>query len=145
MAATKTVSVEVKQVKGFRIEANARQHVAIIDQPPAGGGEDGGPTPLEYLFVSLGSCVVTIGHLMARQQNLNVRGIEVKVEGQLNPEVFQGKSTEERPGFTGIRIQTRIDADMTHAEKEKFVHEIDARCPISDNTHNATPIEYIVE
>ncbi len=145
MATIKTVRVEAKQVDGFRIEARSRQHVSVIDQPPAGGGIDAGPTPLEYLFVSLSSCVITIGHLIARQRHLAVRNIEVTVEGELNSDVFQGKSTEARAGFTTIRVNTKIDADMTQKEKEQFVREIDARCPISDNAHNATPIEFIVE
>jgi len=38
-----------------------------------------------------------------------------------------------------------FDADMTQEEKEQLLREIDARCPISDNIHNLTPIELIVE
>jgi len=145
MATIKTVRVVAKQVDGFRIEARSRQHVSVIDQPPAGGGIDAGPTPLEYLFVSLSSCVVTIGHLIARQRHLAVRGIEVTVEGDVDTDVFQGKSTETRAGFTAIRVHAKIDADMTQQEKEQYVREIDARCPISDNVHNATAIEFMVE
>ena len=145
MATLKTVRVEAKQVDGFRIEARSRQHVSVIDQPPAGGGIDAGATPLEYLFVSLSSCVITIGHIIARQRHLSVRGIEVTVEGELNTDVFQGKSTESRAGFTAIRVHTKIDADMTQQEKEQFVREIDARCPISDNVHHASPIDFVVE
>ena len=77
----KHVSIEAAQVDGFKIEVKARQHVAYVDQPPAGGGTDAGPTPLEYLFFSLSSCIVTIGHVVAKQQHLPVRKIEVTVEG----------------------------------------------------------------
>ena len=34
---------------------------------------------------------------------------------------------------------------MTQEEKEQFLREIDSRCPISDNIHKLTPIEFIVE
>jgi uncharacterized OsmC-like protein len=34
---------------------------------------------------------------------------------------------------------------MSQAEKEAFIKEVDARCPISDNVHNLTPIEFSVE
>ncbi|MEZ5578014.1 MAG: hypothetical protein R3F36_05055 [Candidatus Competibacteraceae bacterium] len=33
-----------------------------------------------------------------------------------------------------------IDADMTREEKEEFLHEVDRRCPVSENLLNATPI-----
>jgi len=141
----KTVSVDAVQVDGFKIETKSRQHVAYVDQPVSGGGTDAGPTPLEYLFVSLAGCIVTIGHIVAKQRRLPVRKIEVHVEGDLDTDVLMGKSSEARSGFSAIRVHTRIDADMTQQEKEEFLREVDARCPISDNIHNLTPIEFVVE
>jgi len=141
----KTVSVDAVQVTGFKIETRSRQHVAIVDQPIAGGGTDAGPTPLEYLFVSLAGCIITIGHIIAKQRRLPVRRIEVHVEGELDTDVLMGKNTEARAGFSGIRVHVKFDADMTQEEKERLLREIDARCPISDNIHNLTPIELIVE
>lgn len=143
--AKKLVSVDAIQVDGFKIETKSRQHISIVDQPVAGGGTDAGPTPLEYLFVSLAGCIVTIGHIVARQQRLPVRKIEVHVEGELDTDVLMGKSTATRAGFSGIRVHTKIDADMSQEEKEAFLHDVDARCPISDNIHDLTPIEFIVE
>ncbi len=142
---TKLVSIDAIQVDGFKVETKMRQHVAYVDQPPAGGGTDSGPTPLEYLFVSLGGCIVTIGHIIAKQKRLAVRKIEVHVEGEVDTDVFMGKNSKDRAGFSAIRVHTKIDADMTHAEKEAFLHEIDRRCPISDNIQFLSPIEFIVE
>ena len=142
--ANKLVSIDAVQIDGFKIEAKSRQHSSFIDQPPAGGGTDSGPTPLEYLFISLASCIITIGHIIAKQRQLPVRKIEVHVEGNVNPDIFMGKSTEDRAGFSAIRVITKIDADMSQEEKEAFLKDVDARCPISDNIHNLTPIEFIV-
>ncbi|MEA4907218.1 MAG: OsmC family protein [Chloroflexi bacterium] len=141
----KQVSVKAVQTNGFTIEAHAHQHTVVIDQPLNAGGKDCGPTPLEYLFFSLSGCIITIGHIIAQQQKLNVRNISVDIEGELNTDVLLGRSTEVRPGFTGIRLVTHIDADMTQAEKEQFLHDIDARCPISDNVANLTPIELVAD
>lgn len=143
--AIKLVSVEASQVEGFKIEAKSRQHVSIVDQPVAGGGVDAGPTPLEYLFISLAACIATIGHIVAKQRRLPIRNISVRVEGEVDTDVFMGKSTEGRAGFTGIRVHTTIDGDMSQAEKEAFLHDVDARCPISDNVKNLTPVEFVVE
>ena len=88
---------------------------------------------------------MTIGHIVAKQQHLVVRKIEVHVEGELDTDVLMGKNKEVRAGFSGIRVHTKIDADMSQEEKEKFLREVDARCPISDNIHSLTPIEFVVE
>lgn len=142
---TKLVSVDAIQVDGFKIETKSRQHVSIVDQPVAGGGTDAGPTPLEYLFVSLAGCIVTIGHIVAKQRHLPVRKIEVHVEGELDTDVLMGKSTAVRAGFSILKVHVKIDADMSQEEKEAFLKDVDARCPISDNIHNLTPIEFDVE
>jgi putative redox protein len=141
----KTVSIDAVQINGYKIETKARQYVAYVDQPASSGGTDSGPTPLEYLFISLASCVVTIGHIIAKQRHLPVRGITVHVEGELDTDVFMGKNQETRAGFSAIRVHTKIDADMSQEEKEQFLRDVDARCPISDNIHNLTPIEFVVE
>ena len=143
--ASKHVSVEAVQVQGYKIEAKSREHLSLIDQPIPSGGTDSGPTPLEYMFIALASCVVTIGYLIAKQRQLPVRSIQVKVEGDLDPDVFMGKTTEVRAGFTGIQVHTKIDAEMSQEEKEQLMKDIDARCPISDNLHNLTPISFVVE
>ena len=145
MAPNKTVKTSIKNLDGYKVELKARDHVLYIDQPPAGGGKDEGPTPLEYLFFALGGCVATVGKIIAMQQRIDLRGIEVEVEGDLNLEVLMGKSTEDRSGFSDIRVTVKVDADMTQAEKEKFVEAIDARCPISDNILNSTPVSFVVK
>ncbi|HQL39692.1 MAG TPA: OsmC family protein [Anaerolineaceae bacterium] len=140
----KTVNIEAVQLDGFKVETRSRKHIALVDQPENGGGTDAGPTPLEYLFISLAGCIVTIGHMVARQRRLPVRKISVKVEGDLDTDVLLGKRSDVRAGFTGIRAIVEIDADMSLEEKQKFLQEIDERCPISDNIHNLTPIEFVV-
>ena len=145
MATIKHVSVSAQQLNGFTIEAQARNRKVIIDQPESSGGKNCGPNPLEYLFFSLSGCIITIGHIIARQRRLPVRNIQVRVEGELDGDVLMGRSIEPRAGFTGIRVITTIDADMSLEEKEQFLRDIDARCPISDNIHNLTPVELVVE
>ena len=42
---------------GVRFAAQIRSHRLVVDQTARGGGEDSGPTPLELLGASLGTCV----------------------------------------------------------------------------------------
>lgn len=143
--AIKTVSIEASQLDGFKVETRAGKHIAIVDQPVAGGGTDSGPSPLDYLFISLAGCIVTIGHIIARQRKISIRKIEVRVEGDIDTDVLMGKKSDSRAGFSTIRVVTNIDADMSLEEKKSLLHEIDLRCPISDNINKLTPIEFLVE
>jgi len=140
----KTVVVEIKQGAGFRTECKVGKHTVIIDQPTPAGGTDAGPSPLDVQLMSLGGCVAAIGRIIANQRKLPVRGIEVTVEGDIDTDGLLGKATEKRVGLSAITARVKIDADMTPAEKEQFVHDIDMRCPISENLQNATPVSVVL-
>ncbi len=144
MAAIKNVKVSAKGLDGFLIETKAGAHTAYVDQPPAMGGTDKGPTPLDYVFISLAGCLVTIAKIVASQKRITLRDIEVNVEGELNLDVLRGKNKEDRAGFTGFKVEMKVDADLTKEEKLAFIEEVDRRCPISDNLMNATPVDIVL-
>ena len=145
MAKIKTVKVTAKGLDGFLIETKAGKHISYVDQPEAGGGTDKGPSPLAYVFIALGGCLGTIAKIVAKQQQINLRGFEATIEGDLNLDILMGKDTSERAGFEGIKVHINIDADLSKEEKEKFIEEVDRRCPVSDNLMNITPVELILE
>ena len=140
----KTVQVEIKQGSGFKTECRAGKHVVIIDQPTPSGGTDAGPTPLDVQLMALGGCVAAIGRIIANQRKLAVRGIEVTVEGDIDTDGLLGKATQQRVGFTAITARVKIDADMSATEKAQFLHDIDVRCPISENLKNITPVSIVL-
>jgi len=140
----KKIQVEIKQGVGFKTECKVGKHTVIIDQPAPAGGTDAGPTPLDVQLMSLGGCVAAIGRIIANQRKLTVRGIEVSVEGDIDTDGLLGKPTEKRVGFSAITARVKIDADMSAAEKTQFLHDIDARCPISENLQNATRVDMVL-
>jgi putative redox protein len=145
MATMKKVQIEAKLGEKFRMEAKIHNHLIVVDQPQAGGGDDGGPTPLEYLLVSLAGCITAIGRIVATQRKINLRSMTVKVEGELDVEVLLGKNMTDRPGFKGFKAMVKVDADLSPAEKKEFLHEIDRRCPVSDNISQLTPVSVELE
>lgn len=140
----KKVQVEIKQGSGFKTECRAGKHVVIIDQPTPAGGTDAGPTPLDVQLMALGGCVAAIGRIIANQRKLVVRGIEVTVEGEIDTDGLLGKPTANRVGFRAITARVKIDADMSPAKKEQFLHDIDMRCPISENLKNGSPVNVVL-
>jgi uncharacterized OsmC-like protein len=142
--AMKTVKVESKLDSKFKIESDIRGHAITVDQPAAAGGGDAGPTPLEYLMVSLAGCIGSIARIMAMQQKLEIRGMTITAEGDLNVDGLLGKETDDPVGFKEFRVIADIDADMTAEEKEAFIHKVDARCPVSFNLLTASSVNVSV-
>lgn len=136
----KQVTVEVVQSNGFRTECKAGKHTIVIDQPAASGGTDTGPTPLDYMLAALGGCIGAVGRIVASQRRLAVRGFRVSLTGELDTDRLLGKTSAGRVGFSVISAQVSVDGDLTPAEKAALVHEIDERCPVSDNLQAATPV-----
>ncbi|MEE4197378.1 MAG: OsmC family protein [Bacteroidales bacterium] len=130
--AISTVKLEAQVKEGFKTDIKC-SHNFVIDQPKQGGGQDLGPNPLEIFLSSLPACICAIGKIISNQKRLNVRGINVKVEGDIDKDFLMGKSEEGRAGFTEIRSYIDVDADLSTEEKESFIREIEKRCPIADN------------
>lgn len=140
MAKMKTIGVEAKLDEKFKIEVKAGDHIMYVDQTKAGGGNDAGANPLEYFFASLAGCIGTIARIVANQKRIKLNGMDIKVEGAYDLETLRGKSRENRAGFAGIKVTLNIDSDMSKEEKEAFIHEVESRCPVSDNIANTTPV-----
>ena len=128
---------------GFGTRINC-SHPFVVDQPKMAGGNDEGPNPLELFLSSLPACICAIGRIIANQRRINLRGIEVDVEGDIDKDFLLGKTTEGRAGFTEIRSLVYIDADMTKEEKEAFLNDIAVRCPIADNIAQKSVIKPVV-
>ena len=141
MAKMKTIRIEAKLDEKFKVDVKAGNHTLYVDQPKAGGGNDEGPNPIEYLLTSLAGCIATTARIIALQKKINLKGMDINIEGSFDTEIILGKSRENRPGLTGINVTLNIDSDMSKSEKEAFVHDIESRCPILDNIANTTPVK----
>ncbi|HKK59851.1 MAG TPA: OsmC family protein [Salinivirga sp.] len=137
------VKVNGKVNDGFRTEIGC-SHNFIIDQPKAMGGNDEGANPMEIFLASLPACICAIGRIIANQKRLDVRSIDVDVEGSIDKDFLLGKTEDGRAGFTEIVTNVKVDADMTQEEKEAFVEEIERRCPIADNIVTQSTLKTIV-
>ncbi len=95
---------------------------------------------MEYLFASLAGCLATTARILATQQNLDLQGMEIKVEGALDLNFLYGKSRDGRPGATGIKVSVALDSAMSELERQSFFEELRARCPVSDTIAADTPV-----
>src|SRR5690606_13451728 len=76
----------------------------------------------------LGGCFGTIGRFVAHQRRIELRGMRFEIEADYDPDGLLGRNPEVRPGFQEIRMRVDIDADLTEAQKQEFLEEVERRC-----------------
>ncbi len=133
-------SVKAHSENPTKTVVKARGFEMIIDEPANFGGTDEGATPVEYLLATLSGCLSVVAHIVAREMNFELRGVKIDLEGSLNPEKLFGKETKDRVGYKNIDVKIEADTDADKETLEKWLVEVEARCPISDNISNPTPI-----
>jgi uncharacterized OsmC-like protein len=77
----------ITHVGGVQFAAQVRSHRVLVDQPLRGGGADAGPSPIELLGVSLGTCVALYVQQFCQSRNLPYDGMRVELQqlGAQNP------------------------------------------------------------
>ncbi len=103
----KIIELETKMGKGWKVTAQVREHTLVIDQPTAGNE---GANPLETFLFSLGGCISAIARMVAREQKIDLRGMNIKVRGEMNSDGLLGKASEDPVGFRRITLDADIDA-----------------------------------
>ena len=94
---------ELSHKEPFELEA---------DEPPLLLGEDKGPNPVEYALTALASCVTTSIVYHAAAKGIEIRGVESRLEGDLDLRGFLGISNEVPVGYEKIRIHFRESSQM---------------------------------
>jgi uncharacterized OsmC-like protein len=87
---------------GLRFAAQVRSHRIVVDQPERAGGEDAGPSPLELLAASLGSCVALYVQQFCHSRGLAYEGMRVEVDSV-------GATAPHRIGELVVRVQLPIE------------------------------------
>ena len=122
----------VVETRGFKI---------IIDEPESLGGTNAGANPVEYLLAALAGCINVVGHVVAKEMGLELKGLQIDLEGDLNPARFMGKSNADRAGYKEIRVNIKVDSDADAEILSKWLDAVEDRCPVSDTLSNGTPVK----
>jgi len=139
-----SVSVHAISESPARMKVKSGKFEMIIDEPENMGGTNLGPSPIQVLLMSLAGCINVTGHEVARQRGMKLNGMNLKIDGVMNPCTFIGCSFEERAGFQTINL--KVDADFENATKEEidsWLKETESRCPVTDNIRQSTTINVL--
>ncbi|HOA30487.1 MAG TPA: OsmC family protein [Clostridia bacterium] len=130
--------------EGLQVECTARDFSIILDEPVSLGGTDTGMNPVEALLSALGGCKCIVARAFAKKHKINLKNVEIELEGTLDPDGFLGRNPDAKIGFSRIVTKFKIEADNTKEEIEKYVEFIESNCPVQDTLTNAAEFETVI-
>ena len=135
-----TANTKTRGESMARSTTKTRSFKNFMDEPPELGGRDGAPSPLEYILAAHGGCLSYMTFFIARELGIEVRGTEVDIQASLDPGKFAGTNRDVRAGYQQYDVTIKVDSDATPDQLAKLRDEVEARCPVSDNITNPTPV-----
>lgn len=118
---TKIVST-AKLIENVRTAVdNSRTHTIVCDLPPSKGGDDKGPTAIELAIMALSDCAATIFAKVAKQSNIDLKGIEV---------ITEATKTEDSPIIKDVLLRVNVAAKARKQLLEAVWRRTEASCPV---------------
>jgi uncharacterized OsmC-like protein len=130
---------------GFGEEQRHRTTFAFdIDHPQQFAAQDHGITPVEYVLVALGGCLTAGIAAVAQQRGIQLRSVQAAVSADMDLHGILGADPDVRNGFSGVRVDYRINADATPEEIEALVAQSQKRSAVYDVLTNPTAVTVTV-
>src|SRR3954451_15394492 len=123
------------------VKLTSRDHTLEVDEPAVLAGGDASANPVEYALASLASCQAITYRFWAAKLGIQLDGLEVAAEGDLDLQGFFGLDAGVRPGFTGIRLDITPLGPEPAERYGELADAVDADCPVLDLFANPTAVE----
>jgi uncharacterized OsmC-like protein len=122
-----------EQRHGEPFELEADEHQVLL-------GEDKGPNPVEYLLTGLSGCLTSALIYHAAARGVTIKGLQSRVEGDLDLRGFLGLSPDVKVGYENIRVYFKIDADVSEEQKEELIQMAQKYSPVFNTVTHPTPV-----
>lgn len=104
------------------------KHQLVGDEPPP-YGQDLGPTPYDFLLVSLGTCVAMTLRMYADRKGWDLQKVEVKLD-QSRIHVKDCEDCESDDGYVHlIEKQLEFTGNLDAQQRQRLL-EISNKCPV---------------
>jgi putative redox protein len=114
------VKVVARRLDGFahQIEIEGK-HSLVVDEPPALGGTDTGPSPGRLLAASLAACTAVTIEMYAERKGWEIGAIEVEVDA-----AYEGEHTP-----TSYDVAIRLPDGLDDEQRARLLR-VAAKCPV---------------
>jgi len=110
------------------------------DEPPVLLGGDKGPNPVEYLLASLSGYLTSSLIYHAAMKGIRIKGLQSRLEGDLDLRGFLGLSADANVGYENIRVYFKIDADVPERQKQELIQVAQRHSPVFNMLASSTPV-----
>ncbi|MFD1588625.1 OsmC family protein [Halorientalis brevis] len=142
---TQQFAVSAESESETRTAVEARSFDFVVDEPAALGGTNDGPNPVEYLLGAWAGCLNVVAHTVGEERGIDIDGVGIEIEGDLDPRKFTGATDDVRAGYQEIRVDIDVQTDADADALDGFRAELEERCPVGDNIGNPTPTDVTVD
>ena len=124
------IAIEADATSQSRVEARARHHKVIIDEPEVRGGTDSAATPLETMLSSLLACLNVIAHFIADEMEIEIDDLSMSLDTAFDTAVVRGTQKATLP-FPEIDLTMNITTSASDAEIARLREDLEKRCPVT--------------
>jgi putative redox protein len=133
--------IEVAETGGsaYEVEVRAGAHRWLADEPASVGGADAGPSPYDLLAAALGACTAMTLRMYARQKNLPLRQVKVRLK---HAKIHAGDCAhcETKAGrIDRIEREIELAGELDEAQRQRLL-EIADRCPVHRTLHGEVDV-----
>ncbi|HKX75153.1 MAG TPA: OsmC family protein [Acidimicrobiia bacterium] len=133
-------TAEVNWKRGFRTEARSRDFACVAyDEPPALGGSNTAPNPVEQVLGAYGSCLAIGYAANACAQGIEIKDLRIELEGDLDLHTFLGLA-DGNAGFSSIRAKVHLEADAEPEVIEALHQQVVATSPVGHTISRPVPV-----
>ncbi len=112
----------------------------FMDEPESLGGKNAAPSPLDFILAAHAGCLNYMTHFIANEMGIEIEGTEIALGGSLDPAKFAGTNRDVRAGYQSIDAEIQVRSSASPEQLAALLAEVQARCPVSDNIANPTPV-----
>ncbi len=115
-----TITVTRDRSHPMRHVVAVRAHSISVDEPPANGGEDLGPTPHELYDSALGACKAMTVLWYARRKGIPLEDVQAGVERD---------DSRERQGVYRLAVTLTLGGPLSDAQRQELL-AVARKCPV---------------
>lgn len=136
----RTIKANTVWLGGTRSESTIRDFKYIVDEP--WGNVQGGAQPGELVLAALGSCLVVGYAFDGALHGVELKKLEIDVEGDSNGTKFMQVPTDTLPNLTTARIKVYIESDASQEVLEEMHKRVISISPVSSTLTNIVNLEF---
>ena len=127
-------TAKTKWKGGLKTEGSCRQFTLNFDEPEPVAGTDTNISPHETVLACYGACLTVGISLNSALRNIEIKNIEVELEGFIDLPGFLGlagiEGLKDMPGYHTITAKVHIESDASKDEIQKVFDRVVKYSPV---------------